>query len=135
MVKIFIFVLIMFIFFVKADNNDLGNQMRKKTIERFDAYIQRLDTTDLPEDIQTRLKNLSAIPLNIAVAGGSGVGKSTLINTFRGLSANDIDAAPVGVVETTKKVIEYNDPKHPEFIYWDLPGCGTPSFPRETYLT
>ena len=134
MVKMFIFVLIMFIFFVKADDND-GSRMRKKTIERFDAYIQRLDTTDLPEDIKKRLENLSEIPLNIAVTGGSGVGKSTLVNTFRGLSANDIDAAPVGVVEMTNEIISYTDPKHPEFTYWDLPGCGTPIFPRETYLT
>jgi predicted GTPase len=109
-------------------------QKRAMTIERFRVYVQRLDTSALPDNIRNRLKDLAAVPLIVAVTGDSGVGKSSFINTLRNLTPDDPKAAPVGVVEKTTKRSKYIDPKYPERVYWDLPGCGTPSFPRETYL-
>ncbi len=58
---------------------------------------------------------------------------STLINTIRDLSPCDIEAALVGVVETTKEVRAYPYPSNSRMVLWDVPGCGTPYFPRETY--
>ncbi len=40
----------------------------------------------------------------------------------------------MGVTETTKKVSKHPHPRYKNFILWDLPGAGTPTFPRETYL-
>lgn len=73
-------------------------------------------------------------PLNIAVIGASGVGKSTFINTMRGLKASDFGAAPVGSTHTTFQAMSYPHPHNPMLVFWDLPGVGTQRFPQETYL-
>ena len=76
-------------------------------------------------------------PLRIAVTGESGVGKSTFINTTRGLRRNDPGAAKTSSQgEGTMKVQEYPDPRNPNFLlYYDLPGIGSPNFPKEEYTT
>ncbi len=38
------------------------------------------------------------------------------------------------MTETTGEVSEHPHPRYKNFILWDLPGVGTPKFPRETYL-
>ncbi|XP_052787340.1 T-cell-specific guanine nucleotide triphosphate-binding protein 2-like [Mya arenaria] len=73
-------------------------------------------------------------PVRIAVTGNSGVGKSSFINTFRGLKPTDPDAAAVGTTETTMEVKAYPHPKHKNFVLYDLPGVGTQQFPRESYV-
>lgn len=70
----------------------------------------------------------------VAVIGKSGSGKSSFNNAFRGLKPRDKGAAPVGVIETTMKVEEYPHPHYPNLILCDLPGVGTDTFPKETYL-
>uniref|UniRef100_A0A3Q0QNE3 IRG-type G domain-containing protein n=1 Tax=Amphilophus citrinellus TaxID=61819 RepID=A0A3Q0QNE3_AMPCI len=45
----------------------------------------------------------NSIPLNIAITGESGSGKSTFINAFRGICDDEEGAAPTGVTETTSK--------------------------------
>ena len=75
------------------------------------------------------------IPLNVAVTGNSGVGKSSLINAIRRLTADDEGAASVGVKETTVDIQSYSHPRNPLLKFWDLPGVGTDRFPRETYLS
>jgi len=73
-------------------------------------------------------------PLNIGVTGRSGVGKSTFINTIRGLTAECPNAAPTGATETTRQVKSYPHPDNKKLVFWDLPGIGTTDFPRETYF-
>lgn len=63
--------------------------------------------------------------VKLAVAGESGVGKSTFINSIRGLKADDPEAAPVGVNETTIDCKQYCFPNHPNVEIWDLPGFNT----------
>jgi len=76
------------------------------------------------------------IPLNVAVIGRSGVGKSSFINAIRRLTADDERAAPIGVKETTVDVNRsYPHPNNPLLKFWDLPGVGTDRFPRQTYLS
>ncbi len=58
---------------------------------------------------------------------------STLINTIRGLRPCDPGADAVGMPETTKEVRAYPRPSHPRMVLWELPVCGVPRFPRETY--
>ncbi len=74
------------------------------------------------------------VPLNIAVSGQSGAGKSTIINTIRGLIPTAAGACEVGVTETTNTVSKHPHPRHKNFVLWDLPGVGTPNFPQGSYL-
>ncbi|XP_035772053.1 interferon-inducible GTPase 1-like [Neolamprologus brichardi] len=83
--------------------------------------------------IQRRLKQRNT-PLNVAITGESGSGKSTFINAFRGIGDEDEGAAPTGVVETTSQVTSYPHPNYPNVILWDLPGIGTTRFPADEYL-
>jgi len=75
------------------------------------------------------------VPLNVAVIGNSGVGKSSFINAIRRLTADDDGAAQVGVKQTTVDIKSYSHPSNPLLKFWDLPGVGTDRFPRQTYLS
>jgi hypothetical protein len=76
--------------------------------------------------------------LHFAVCGPSGSGKSSLINSFRGLKRGDPGAADVGIVETTLEVTRYADPRtelpYPRFIWCDVPGAGTFKIPAWQYF-
>lgn len=72
--------------------------------------------------------------INVAVAGSSGSGKSSLINALRGLKPNSPGAAKVGIKETTTEVQKYKFPENDKVVLWDLPGIGTRQFTRESYL-
>jgi len=76
------------------------------------------------------------IPLNVAVIGRSGVGKSSFINAIRRVDADDEGGAKVGVKETTVDLHDsYPHPNNPLLKFWDLPGVGTDRFPRHMYLS
>jgi len=75
------------------------------------------------------------INIKIAVTGESGAGKSTFINSIRGLKSDDEGAAPIGLVETTMKATKYEFPNNKNIELWDLPGFGTTTFKdKGTYL-
>lgn len=84
---------------------------------------------------QSRLKYQKGL-FHFAVAGIAGSGKSSLINAFRGLRNNARGAAPTGVVETTSEIARYPDssPANP-FVWYDVPGAGTPSISDWQYFT
>ncbi|XP_074548514.1 interferon-inducible GTPase 5-like [Halichoeres trimaculatus] len=84
--------------------------------------------------LQQYLQEQENIPLNIAVTGDTGSGKSTFVNTIRGVGDDAEGAAPTGVVETTKEVTPYPHPNFPNITLWDLPGIGTMKFPAAEYL-
>jgi len=74
--------------------------------------------------------------LHFGVSGVVKSGKSSLLNSFRGLRARDPGAARVGSSETTVGVTRYNDPR-PEyaFAWYDIAGFGTASVgPAELYF-
>lgn len=72
--------------------------------------------------------------INVAITGGSGSGKSSLINALRGLSPKYPGAAKVGIKETTTTVEKYEFPESDKVKLWDLPGIGTQNFTRKSYL-
>lgn len=74
------------------------------------------------------------IPLYIAVTGNSGVGKSCFINAFRNVKRGEHLFAEEDVVETTAVPTPYKHPQHDNFVLWDLPGVGTTTFPRQSYM-
>ncbi len=92
----------------------------------------RLD--NLPNYIEEKMNEWRQVPVNMAVTVDCGVGKSTLINILRGLKANDPGAAAVGVTETTLSAKSYPHPDNDNLKVWDLPGMGTPNFPKDSYL-
>lgn len=67
------------------------------------------------------------------IIGPSGTGKSTLVNTLRGMRAKDAGAAKTGVTETTHKRQAYDMPNYPYAQIHDLPGGGTKAHPQSTY--
>uniref|UniRef100_A0A3B4FGJ8 IRG-type G domain-containing protein n=1 Tax=Pundamilia nyererei TaxID=303518 RepID=A0A3B4FGJ8_9CICH len=79
-------------------------------------------------------KKQDNIPLNIAITGESGSGKSSFVNSFRGVSDDDEGAAPTGVKQTTSEVTPYPHPNYSNVTLWDLPGIGTTKFPAKKYL-
>ena len=76
--------------------------------------------------------------LHFAVCGSSGSGKSSLVNAFRGLKNNSLQAAPTGVVETTTAITRYPDPRkelpYKRFVWFDCPGAGTLEIPGWQYF-
>ena len=80
------------------------------------------------------IKKWEKEPIKIGITGPSAVGKSFFINAIRGMEdPDDPDYAAVGTGDTTRKPKMYKHPNQPNFEYWDLPGAGTPLFPKETY--
>ncbi|XP_067852866.1 interferon-inducible GTPase 5-like [Heptranchias perlo] len=84
--------------------------------------------------IQRKTNELDSAELNIAVTGETGAGKSTFINTMRGLRKNDKGAAKAGTTETTMEPTRYPHPILPNVYFWDLPGVGTLKFTANKYL-
>uniref|UniRef100_A0A3P8Q9Z0 IRG-type G domain-containing protein n=1 Tax=Astatotilapia calliptera TaxID=8154 RepID=A0A3P8Q9Z0_ASTCA len=98
------------------------------------SVIENYDTAAAAAKIKKKyLKKTRNIPLNIAVTGESGAGKSTFVNAFRGLTDEDDEAAPANG-DSTSEVAAYKHPDYPNVTLWDLPGIGTPMFPAEKYL-
>jgi predicted GTPase len=72
---------------------------------------------------------------NIAVAGPAGTGKSTFINSMRGLFSDDPGAATVGTgAQTTTESARFPMPGADHIVFWDEPGGDTLDFPAATYF-
>ncbi|XP_008300373.1 interferon-inducible GTPase 5-like [Stegastes partitus] len=112
--------------------------------DSFDSYPEEFkeckealmnnDTAAAAAKIQKYLEKQDNIPLNIAITGECGSGKSTFVNAIRGIKNSDDGAAPTGCVETTIEVTAYPHPNYPNVTFWDLPGIGTTRFPAHQYL-
>ncbi|CAJ1074112.1 interferon-inducible GTPase 5-like [Xyrichtys novacula] len=84
--------------------------------------------------IREILDRVTNIPLNIAVTGEAGSGKSTFINALRGVDDDEEEAAKTGLIETTMEIAPYPHPNHPNVKFWDLPGVGTMKYPAADYV-
>lgn len=106
----------------------------EETINSIQSNVQKGDIQQVISIIDTALADIEKAPLNIAVTGQTGAGKSTIINALRGVGHEENGAAQTGAVETTKSRKEYIHPKFPNVTIWDLPGVGTSNFKPEDYL-
>uniref|UniRef100_A0A3Q3EID7 IRG-type G domain-containing protein n=1 Tax=Labrus bergylta TaxID=56723 RepID=A0A3Q3EID7_9LABR len=110
------------------------------------TIISAVEKTEIKEALEKNDQNLAVakiqeyldkdqnVPLNIAVTGECGSGKSSFVNAIRGIDNKDEKAAPTGCVETTMEVTPYPHPNHPNVIFSDLPGIGTNNYPAAKYL-
>ncbi|CAK6962115.1 interferon-inducible GTPase 5-like [Scomber scombrus] len=109
-------------------------QVDCELMEEIKEALQNNELLLAAEKIQKYLDKCNNTPLNIAITGESGSGKSTFVNALRGIDNRDERAAPTGPVETTKEATPYPHPNYPNVKLWDLPGIGTTSFPADKYL-
>ncbi|XP_019647596.1 PREDICTED: interferon-inducible GTPase 5-like [Branchiostoma belcheri] len=91
------------------------------------AAASGADKADVLKEIQNyAAENLEAWKnqkVCVGVVGDPGAGKSTFINSIRGLRPKDPGAAKVDVKEGTKVVTEYPHPDRPDnLIFVDFPG-------------
>ncbi|XP_018410109.1 PREDICTED: interferon-inducible GTPase 5-like [Nanorana parkeri] len=104
-------------------------------VEEIKTALEEGDLCKATEKFCQSLKDIENAPLNIAVTGESGSGKSTFINVIRGLDDDEEEgAAKTGVTETTMKPKAYPHPKYNNVTFWDLPGIGSPTFKPNDYL-
>nr|8H4M_A Chain A, T-cell-specific guanine nucleotide triphosphate-binding protein 2 [Mus musculus]8H4O_A Chain A, T-cell-specific guanine nucleotide triphosphate-binding protein 2 [Mus musculus]8H4O_B Chain B, T-cell-specific guanine nucleotide triphosphate-binding protein 2 [Mus musculus] len=99
------------------------------------TYIEENKLQKAVSVIEKVLRDIESAPLHIAVTGETGAGKSTFINTLRGVGHEEKGAAPTGAIETDMKRTPYPHPKLPNVTIWDLPGIGTTNFTPQNYLT
>ncbi|XP_052777359.1 T-cell-specific guanine nucleotide triphosphate-binding protein 2-like [Mya arenaria] len=112
---------------------DLG-EISEAEVEEYERLMMETGYTALREQLEETINGWKQIQIDIAVTGESGTGKSSFINSIRGLKADDPGAAEVDAVETTIEPTPYNHPDNPNLRVWDLPGVGTSTFTRENYL-
>nr|XP_006112706.1 interferon-inducible GTPase 5-like [Pelodiscus sinensis]XP_006112707.1 interferon-inducible GTPase 5-like [Pelodiscus sinensis]XP_006112708.1 interferon-inducible GTPase 5-like [Pelodiscus sinensis] len=106
----------------------------KKEIEHLKAIAETGNITEAAAKLQEKLKSLDETPLNIAITGESGSGKSSFVNVILGLRDDAEGAAATGVIETTMEPKAYSHPTLPNVKLWDLPGIGKPDFQADNYL-
>nr|XP_025844749.1 T-cell-specific guanine nucleotide triphosphate-binding protein 1-like [Vulpes vulpes] len=112
----------------------VGGIISPENLDRIQAALKEAKLKDVADIIEESLVAAENAPLDVAVIGESGTGKSSFINALRGLSYEEEGSASVGVVETTMKKTPYQHPKYPKVTFWDLPGTGTPNFHPHEYL-
>lgn len=81
---------------------------------------------EFAEACRRKINDFDKVEVRCGLIGPSGSGKSSLINAIAGERI-----AAVGVVETTTEPQEFS---HKGIIFTDLPGCGTQSWPKDSYI-
>ncbi|XP_052794725.1 interferon-inducible GTPase 1-like [Mya arenaria] len=88
----------------------------------------------LQKKIISELNLWQNIVIRFAIIGESGSGKSSFINEMLGITSDDPYAAKIGCNECTPACQEFRHPCKKTLSFIDLPGVGTPNFPKESYL-
>uniref|UniRef100_A0A8C5SBF3 IRG-type G domain-containing protein n=1 Tax=Laticauda laticaudata TaxID=8630 RepID=A0A8C5SBF3_LATLA len=104
----------------------MGNIFLKDDVRiEFEDLKSDLNEGNIPEvaaEYRGYLNEMQNLPLNIAVVGKAGAGKSSFINAFWGIDEDENDeAAKVWMVEESKVPKAYPHPSSPNITIWELP--------------
>ncbi|XP_077112423.1 interferon-inducible GTPase 1-like [Ranitomeya variabilis] len=110
------------------------NIISEDEVQNIQSALEEGDLCTATERLGNSLREIENAPLNIAITGESGTGKSTFVNVICEMDDEEEGSAKTGVVETTMKPTPYAHPQYPNVVFWDLPGIGTPDFAADTYL-
>ncbi|XP_075047295.1 interferon-gamma-inducible GTPase 10-like [Mixophyes fleayi] len=117
------------------DNEQMSEILSEEVIQEIKTVLENKNLAEAIESVNTIITDIKNIPLNVAITGESGSGKSTFINVIRGLITDEEeDAAITGVVETTMEPTPFSHLQYKNVKFWDLPGIGTPNFKAADYL-
>lgn len=89
--------------------------------------LENLDINEVLKKLKKDLESHKNTKIKCGIIGRSGTGKSSLINAIAGK-----EVAKTGPTETTMNVgkpIENGG-----LLFYDLPGCSTSNFPKESYI-
>ena len=126
-----------------VDDARTREEQVQKDLEQANFYLEKgiqPEVWPTEEEFQLAKNRIQYDPekLHFAVCGSSGSGKSSLVNAFRGLKNNSQQAAPTGVVETTKAITRYPEPRielpYKRLVWFDCPGAGTLEIPGWQYF-
>ncbi|CAE7558912.1 IRGC [Symbiodinium pilosum] len=127
-----------------AQQDSLGAQREELARREAELKVQQLELEKQRRQSSCDISGSYPIPpwlarnsdgtMNVAVVGNSGVGKSLLINKMRRIRPGTAEWAPTGVKETTLRPMAYAFPQLEKVRLWDLPGAGTPGFPKDSYI-
>ncbi|XP_046562331.1 interferon-inducible GTPase 5-like [Haliotis rubra] len=112
---------------------DTFEDISQDEIDEIRRHVDEHGLSGLPGIVQDKMKDWRNVPLSIAVVGEAAVGKSSFINSIRGLTADDEGSAAVGTGDTTQEPTMYRHPYNEKLVFWDLPGVGTPRFPQDEW--
>ncbi|XP_044846638.1 interferon-inducible GTPase 5-like [Mauremys mutica] len=112
----------------------MAGRLSRREIEELRVIVDSGNLTAAAAKLQEKLESLENTPLDIAITGESGAGKSSFVNAILGLNDDDEGAAETGVTQTTMEPKAYRHPRLRNVKLWDLPGIGTESFQADNYL-
>ncbi|XP_046843712.1 uncharacterized protein LOC124437827 isoform X2 [Xenia sp. Carnegie-2017] len=95
-------------------------------------HVKKYGLVDVDEFIRNQIESWENTEINLAITGDSGTGKSSFINSIRGLKAYEKGAAPVDVTEVKILPTEYVYPEKKNVKLWDLPGFGSNEYSNPT---
>ncbi|KAH3776042.1 hypothetical protein DPMN_177455 [Dreissena polymorpha] len=102
--------------------------------ETFQKVMDQCWYSELMQILEDSKNSWRDSTIHIAITGESGSGKSSLINALSERKDDDHGAAHTDCIEATKEPTAYPHPRNKNRVLWDLPGVGTPSFPKDTYI-
>ncbi|KAL8219465.1 UNVERIFIED_CONTAM: hypothetical protein K2H54_025283, partial [Gekko kuhli] len=96
---------------------------RSMAMEEFQVAVHQGKLSDAISVVQAKPPQyFSKTPLNVAVVGEPGSGKSSFVNSMLGKRPGEPGAAETGIQTTTTKAKDYPLPMLPQVTLWDLPG-------------
>ncbi|XP_019332155.1 T-cell-specific guanine nucleotide triphosphate-binding protein 2-like [Alligator mississippiensis] len=105
-----------------------------KIFESFALFFSSQDYQVAASQAREELQSLESAELRIAVPGETGAGKSSFINTIRGLRPREKDVAEIGVNETMMKPTPYHCLHYLSVTFYELPDIGSMNYKPEIYL-